>query len=369
MDFIDLIKALSDKVTRLKDSIQTEEATKNAFIMPFIASLGYDVFNPHEVVPEFIADLGIKKGEKVDYCIFKDDNPIIIIECKHWKEDLNVHNSQLHRYFHVTTSKFGILTNGIIYKFYTDLLVPNKMDDKPFWEFNITDLNDNVVSELKKYHKNTFDVDNILNSATELKYNREIKKIMLEELNNPTDAFIRHFTKQIHTGVLTAKVLEQFSSIVKKSLNQFISDMISDRLKTALQNETNREVTITDTASPAATPITEVVSSNTEPEVKVVTTDLEKEAFFIVRSIIRQKLDANRIVYRDAQSYFSVLLDDNNRRPICRLYLENAKKYIIVFDENRKEIRKEIKTIDDIYAYSEQLIATALNYDTKKVTV
>ncbi|WP_162051312.1 type I restriction endonuclease [Pontibacter pamirensis] len=365
MDFIDSIKALSEKVSRLQDSIQTEEATKNAFIMPFIAALGYDVFNPMEVVPEFIADLGIKKGEKVDYCIFKDDSPIIIIECKHWKEDLNVHNSQLHRYFHVTTSKFGILTNGIIYKFYTDLVEPNKMDDKPFWEFNITEIKDNAVSELKKYHKNTFDVDNILNAATELKYNREIKKILQEEMNNPTDAFVRHFAKQIHSGVLTAKVMEQFTGIVKKSLNQYISDMISDRLKSALNNEATRE--FADTVSP--TPEADAAAvPDAEPESKINTTELEKEAFYVVRSILRIKIDANRVFYRDAQSYFSVLVDDNNRRPVCRLYLEGNKKYIGVFDDNRKEVRNEIMSIDDIFQYSEQLINTALSYDAKKVT-
>lgn len=363
MDFIDVVKALSEKVTRLQNSIQTEEATKNAFIMPFIAALGYDVFNPHEVVPEFVADLGIKKGEKVDYCIFKDESPIIIIECKHWKEDLNVHNSQLHRYFHVTTSKFGILTNGIIYKFYTDLIEPNKMDDKPFWEFNITEISDNVISELKKYHKNTFDVDKILNSATELKYNKEIKKIMLEEMNNPTDAFVRHFAKQIHSGVLTAKVMEQFTGIVKKALNQYVSDLISDRLKSALNNEAKRETTDIVSSTPeldAALP--------TETDSKIVTTDLEKEAFYVVRSILRTKFDINRIVYRDAQSYFSVLVDDNNRKPVCRLFLEGTKKSMVLFDENRKETRYELSSIDDIYQYSEQLLTTALNYDAKKAT-
>lgn len=366
MDFIDVIKALSEKVSRLQGSIQTEEATKNAFIMPFIAALGYDVFNPHEVVPEFVADLGIKKGEKVDYCIFKDDNPIIIIECKHWKEDLNVHNSQLHRYFHVTTSKFGILTNGIIYKFYTDLVEPNKMDDKPFWELNITEITDNAVSELKKYHKNSFDIDNILNAATELKYNKEIKRIMMEELNHPSDAFVRHFAKQIHTGILKAKVMEQFTSIVKKSLNQFIRDMISDRLTSALQTEAKRE--FADSVSPTPEADAVVSEAEAETESKIVTTELEKEAFYVVRSILRTKFDANRIFYRDALSYFSVLVDDNNRRPVCRLFLEGIKKSIVVFDENKKETRHEIKTIDDIYQHSEQLIATAISYDTKKVT-
>lgn len=363
MDFIDVIKALAEKVTRLQSSIQTEEATKNAFIMPFIAALGYDVFNPHEVVPEFVADLGIKKGEKVDYCIFKDDAAIIIIECKHWKEDLNVHNSQLHRYFHVTTSKFGILTNGIIYKFYTDLIEPNKMDDKPFWEFNITEITDNTVAELKRYHKGSFDVENILNAASELKYNREIKKIMQEEMNNPTDAFVRHFAKQIHFGVLTAKVMEQFTGIVKKSLNQYISDMISDRLKSALQNESKREFSDTVSSAPEmdATLPSEAAS-------KVKTTELEMEAYYVVRSILRTKFDVNRIVYRDTQSYFGILVDDNNRKPVCRLNLEGNKKSIVLFDETRKETKYELSTIDDIYQHSDNLVATALAYDSKKAT-
>lgn len=185
MDFIDVIKALSEKVARMKDSILTEEATKNAFIMPFINALGYDVFNPHEVIPEFIADLGIKKGEKVDYCIQKDDKPCIIIECKHWSEKLDPHNSQLFRYFHVTTTRFAILTNGILYRFYTDLVEPNKMDEKPFWEFNITEINENAVAELKKFTKSAFNVDQILSTASELKFTKGVKDILAPQLEYP----------------------------------------------------------------------------------------------------------------------------------------------------------------------------------------
>ena len=125
MDFKDQIKQLGERVLKLKDQIATEEATKNAFIMPFIQSLGYDVFNPIEVVPEYITDIGTKKGEKIDYAIFKENNPTILIECKHWAQNLNLHDGQLLRYFHVSKAKFGILTNGITYKFYTDLVEPN----------------------------------------------------------------------------------------------------------------------------------------------------------------------------------------------------------------------------------------------------
>ena len=361
MDFIDLIKALGEKVSRLKDSIQTEEATKNAFVMPFIASLGYDVFNPMEVVPEFVADLGIKKGEKVDYCIFKDGNPIIIVECKHWKEDLNVHNSQLHRYFHVTTVKFGILTNGVVYRFYTDMVEPNKMDDKPFWEFNITDMSEATVFELKKYQKSIFNIDSILSAATELKYSKEIKRIMGEELANPTEAFAKHFTKQIFSGMITAKILDQFTGVVKRSLNQYVSDLISDRLKSALAKETDVANLQVKTEEASA-----VEPSREATQIRVITTELEKEGFFIVKSILRTKFNSARLTHRDTQSYFGVLIDDNNRKPVCRLHLDGGKKYITLFDENKKEFKTEIKVLDDIYSHSDNLITTALSYEGKK---
>ncbi|MBF9252441.1 type I restriction enzyme HsdR N-terminal domain-containing protein [Pontibacter sp. 172403-2] len=351
MDFIDVIKALGEKVSRLKDSIQTEEATKNAFVMPFIAALGYDVFNPLEVIPEFVADLGIKKGEKVDYCIQKDGQPIIIVECKHWKEELNVHNSQLHRYFHVCSTRFGILTNGIVYRFYTDLEEPNKMDNKPFWEFNITDMNEAAVFELKKYQNSAFDVDQILSAASELKYTREIKKIIAAEFANPSETFVRYFAKHIHTGMMTAKVLEQFGPLVKKSLQQYVSDLISDRLKTALSNEA-------DTVKQETAQMPEPNASQPQDEPKTEFTELEQEAFFIVKSILRTKINGSRLHYRDTVRYLSVLLDDNNRKPICRLHLNGTKKYLGLMEDGNKETRVEIETIDNIYDYSEQLLNT-----------
>ena len=170
MDFKDLIKQLSERIEKLKESTLTEEATKNAFVMPFLQALGYDVFNPLEIVPEFTCDIGTKKGEKVDYAILRNDSPVIIIECKHWKQELTLHDNQLLRYFTVSTASFGVLTNGIVYKFYTDLKEDNKMDEKPFLEVNLTDLSDHHIEELKKFHKSYFDIENIISSASELKY-------------------------------------------------------------------------------------------------------------------------------------------------------------------------------------------------------
>src|SRR5438874_6514636 len=162
MDFIDELNALAVKVPKLCDMLQTEEATKNALVLPFIRILGYDIFDPTEVIPEFVCDVGIKKGEKVDYAIQKDGKIIMLFECKHCGGDLNIkHAAQLFRYFMVTDARIAVLTNGVDYRFFTDLEATNKMDEKPFLEVDMLDLNESVVSELKKLTKPAFNLDEL----------------------------------------------------------------------------------------------------------------------------------------------------------------------------------------------------------------
>lgn len=352
MDFKDQLKQLGDRVVKLKDQIATEQATKNAFVMPFLAALGYDVFDPQEVVPEFICDIGTKKGEKIDYAIFIKGVPAILIECKHWGQNLSVHDGQLLRYFHVSKAKFAILTNGIIYKFYSDLVAPNKMDEKPFLEINMMDLRDNQIEEVKKFHKSYFDVDSIVNTASELKYMNELRIILNQELNSPSSDFVRHFAKQVVPGMVTAKVLDQFTLLLKKTSALYITDLITERLKTALSKETE--------------PIVEPIPDAPVLEEKVVTTAEELEAFMIVKTILRQKIPVGRIAHRDAQSYFAILLDDNNRKTICRLYLNGTKKHIGIFDDSKKEIKTELISLDDIFAHANTLLTMVESYDKAK---
>jgi hypothetical protein len=339
MDFKDQIKQLGERVTKLKDQIHTEEATKNAFVMPFLQVLGYDVFNPTEVVPEFVSDIGLKKGEKIDYAIFKDGCATILVECKHLAQNLNLHDGQLLRYFHVSKAKFGLLTNGITYRFYSDLVDANKMDEKPFLEFNINEIKDNQIEELKKFHKTLFDAESITNTASELKFMNELKHLIQQELINPSPDFVKHFAKQVYPSNISAKVLEQFTNLTKKSVQQHISDLITERLKTALTKED--EETKKQEASEAA-------EKAERDEVKIFTTEEELEGFMIVKTILRQKISASRITYRDAQSYFAILLDDNNRKTICRLYLNGSKKFFATLDDQRKEVKNEIDSLDDI---------------------
>jgi hypothetical protein len=298
MDFKDSIKQLGQRVISLKNQVLTEEATKNAFIMPFIKELGYDVFNPMEVVPEFVADIGIKQGEKIGYAIKKDGEPIILIECKSHTGPLNINNaSQLFRYFHTTKAKFSILTNGIEYRFYTDLVEPNKMDEKPFFVFDITDIKEAQIEELKKFHKAYFDFTNIVNTASELKFTNELKQIISKELATPSVEFVKHFARQIYSGVITQKLLDQFTELTKKSFNQYINDIITDRLKSALSKESENQKI-------ESTPENDIPVGE---ETKIITTDEEIEGFMIIKSILRQIIPTTRLAFRDAQSYFAIL--------------------------------------------------------------
>lgn len=356
MDFKDNIRLLGERVNKLKDQVNTEEATKNAFIMPFIKELGYDVFNPFEVTPELVADIGIKQGEKIDYAIMQNGEPIILIECKWHGAPLNVNNaSQLFRYFHTTKARFSILTNGIEYRFYTDLEQANKMDEKPFFSFNITDIKDNQIEELRKFHKAYYDFNNIVNTASELKYTNELKSLIHEEFTNPSTDFVKYFTRQAYSGVITAKVLDQFTNLTRKSLQQYLSDHITDRLKSALIKE-DESAKLLETAEIK------------EEAPKIVTTQHELEAFMIVKTILRQHIPVNRIAYRDAQSYFAILLDDNNRKTICRLILTPTRNSMILFDENRKEMRFELASLDDIFNYSDALSKIVAAYDNINTT-
>ncbi|MEG1334309.1 MAG: type I restriction enzyme HsdR N-terminal domain-containing protein [Bacteroides sp.] len=358
MDFKDTIKQLAERVIKLKDNIQTEEATKNAFIMPFINTLGYDVFNPLEVIPEMVCDIGTKKGEKIDYAIMKDDEPILLIECKHWAQDLNLHDNQLLRYFNVSKAKFGLLTNGIIYRFYTDLIEPNKMDEKPFLEIDVTDIKDMQIEELKKFHKSYFDVEKILSSASELKYTGELKAIIAKEFANPSPDFVKFFAKQVYDGMITSKLLEQFTSLTKKSIGNYINDLISERLKSALKSE---EAEAVEAYKDPENQLEEKADDS-----KIVTTEEELEAYRIIKSICREKVDVSRIVYRDAQTYFSILLDDNNRKAICRMYFNTATKYVATIDENKKDVKHAIESLDDLYKYSEEYFKTIDMYENKQ---
>ncbi|MBR1384071.1 MAG: type I restriction enzyme HsdR N-terminal domain-containing protein [Ruminococcus sp.] len=359
MDFIDQVKQFSKRVESLKDNLLTEEATKTSIIMPFFALLGYDVFNPDEFMPEFTADVGIKKGEKVDYAILNNGEPTILIECKWIGEPLNRHGSQLFRYFSTTNAKFGILTNGRIYRFFTDLDESNKMDEKPFLEIDILNIKEAQVAELKKFHKSNFDIDTIFDVASELKYANEFKLIFSNQLQNPSDDFVRIFLANTYDGKFTQKVVDRFRPILKKSLNTYITELMNDKIKTALGSQDNEAQTEENT---------NLENGQDEPvaekrENRIITTEEELEAYFLVKNLLKNVVDINDVLYKDNERYMAILYKGKTTKWICRFYFNRtSNKYITIPDENKKEVRIDIANIYDIEKRKDQLITAVKRY-------
>lgn len=353
MDFIDQVKQLSQRVEKIKNSIPTEEATKMSLIIPFFQMLGYDVFNPEEFLPEFTADVGIKKGEKVDYAVIVNGEPCILIEAKWCGEALEKHDSQLFRYFGTTPAKFAILTNGIVYKFYTDLDEANRMDLTPFLEVDLLNLKENLVAEMKKFCKGSFNPNDMVSSASELKYSKAIKEYFAEQLKTPTDDFVRYFLGKVYDGVKTQSVIDRYAAIVKKALNDFIIERVNEKITSAL------------TSSNESKEIIEEVQPE-EPKTKINTTSEEIEAYYIIKSILADSFDPKRICYKDTENYFSVVLDGMITHWVCRLYLGGSNKFVIIPNVNKEHKKFSINDINDLYEYRNILAESASRFEKNK---
>lgn len=338
------LRALSDRIKLHSSSMATEEAVKTAIVLPFLQALGYDVFNPSEVIPEFTADAVGKKGEKVDYAISVDDQIRILVECKPIATQLEkVHLAQLYRYFSVTNAKFAILTNGRTFQFHTDLEETNKLDTRPFLTFELSDIQPHLLTELRKFEKSGFDIDGILATAERLKYTSALKAEINKLIENPTEEFVRLISAGIHEGRYTAAVIEQYTGLIRTAFREVIRESVQSRLSSAL-------------AETAQVPELAILE---EPE--IVTTDEEREGHMILKAIVRDVIRPVRVTMRDQKSYCSILVDNNNRKPLARLHFNKSSKFISLFD-GEKEERLPLESLDHIYDHTERLRVTAARY-------
>lgn len=363
MDVTELAERVHDFGRRAQDRaphLKTEEATKAALVMPFLREiLGYNPNDPTEVVPEFVADFGIRQGEKVDYAILRDGKPIMLLECKKYGAPLaNEQTSQLFRYFDTTEAQFGILTDGVSYRFFSDLDRPNRLDDKPFLEINLLDTDAIPFEELLKFVKSEFDADEIRATANDLKYTTEIKRVLAEEWGDPSEEFVRFFASRVYSGTKTKARMEQFASITKNALQQFLRDKIRQRVTSALEQSEDSVEAAVQLASGA---VVETPETGAE-ESAIVTTEAELSGYYAVKAILHDTIDVRRVALRDAKSYAAVLLDNTNRKVVCRLWFNGKQKYLGVLDTEKNETRIPIDDVDDIFTYADQIRATAAVY-------
>ena len=337
----DKIKKLQSKIAIVKDRLETEESTKTALVLPFIQLLGYDIFNPTQVLPEFNCDIAKGKGEKVDYALLIKNKVEIIIECKGFGVNLAPHRNQLSRYFVSTKAKYAILTNGILYQFYTDLDNKNLMDEIPFFQFSLENYSVSDIEILEQFMFSNFNADKIDQNASEYKIITGVTGEIKTLFEKPNIETIKLFTKSSYKGRYTDSAISKLTILFKKALKQFVNDRVSNQLKSATEAE-------------------EVIDNNCG---KIITTEEEKQAFYIVQAIARDVIPSEDIVMRDQINLCMILYKNDQCKPIVKLYFNDVKNLQIeLFDEDGS-YKIELATLDEIYDYKDAIIKICKKYN------
>lgn len=317
-----------------------------ALIAPFIQALGYDIFNPTEVKPEFSADLpGIKQGERVDYAVLENGQPKILVEAKPYTTDLrSAEMGQLSRYFQATNARIGILTNGQTFLFYSDLDKPNLMDERPFAEINLFDLKSAPLEQIKQMSKAMFDIDTLLSTAERLKYLRGVKEQLKAELTDPSEWLVKEMAARVHSARRTSsQLLEKFKPIVVDAIKAYINDRINERLSSAMEAD-RAQVEVVDEPSDAA--------SNDESG--IVATKEEYEGLYIIRAICASEIDPSRLTEKDTKTYCNVLLDNNSWKSVVRMHFNGSQKKLEIFDDAEPKM-VPLESVSSIYQVAERI--------------
>lgn len=359
MDVYEQLSILAERLPRLEGLLETEEATKHALVLPFITALGWESSDPTQVVPEYVADVAGLRGEKVDYALMRDGIPAILIECKQANADLSSrHLAQLSRYFTSTDAKIGVLTNGVTYQFFTDLAEPNKMDERPFMTLDLRELDEERVKELHRLTHDGFDLNGMVDAARELSYLSGMRAALERQLVTPDDELVRWLAKQVFNGRLTERVHVEFMDRTRKAFRSLINERVNEIVRLAAELDQSSD----DVIEPEPDEAEDDDPETAEGE-GIVTTVEEVEAWYVVKAILEGTVSADRVYMRDAKRYCAILLDDNNRLPLCRLHFGKHKKAIGLFDVEKNETRHTIGSLDDIYPHSEQIRMIARHWN------
>ena len=349
MDLIDHLQNLAARAEQTGDSLTNEEATKMALIAPFIQALGYDIFNPTEVKPEFSADLpGIKQGERVDYAVLENGIPKILIEAKPYRTDLkSAEKGQLSRYFQATHARIGILSNGRQFLFFSDLDRQNLMDEKPFAEIDLSDLKAAPLEQIKQLSKSMFDLETLLSTAERLKYLRGVKEEIRAELADPSDWLVREMARRVHTAErVSGQLIEKFKPVVIDAIKAVINDRINDRLSSAMEAE----------KAEGATDVPSYEAAEAENANGIEFTEEEREGLYVVRAICASEIDPSRLTEKDTKNYCNILLDGHNWKSILRMHFNGPSKRLEIFDDAEPRFI-QLEKVLDAYQYGDRIKA------------
>ena len=217
MSLLDDLQQHATRVSQQLAYVHNEDQTKTSLILPFIRLLGYDVFDASEVLPEYAADFGTKRGEKIDYVVIREGKPALLIEAKSARTALHTgHASQLYRYYSTMDTRIGILTNGKTYQLFADLNKTNVMDQEPFIVIDMLDFDERMVGVIEGLTKAGYDPELVLARARELNIRREIRARIKREFESPSADLVKHFARGLFEGEFSQVVRTEFAPIVKQ---------------------------------------------------------------------------------------------------------------------------------------------------------
>ena len=340
MDITIFKENLTKHISHVKkhhSACKTEEASKTALILPMFSDvLGYNVIDPSVFVPEYVTDIGAKRGEKVDYAILRDNSPEILIEAKWSGTSLDGESSQigyvsqLFRYFSLTSAKIGILTNGIEYRFYGDLDSNHQMDEDHFYQFNVLNMSEEDMEYLYRFHYSSFNSKKIIDDASEKKTHSDIKQLLKKLVTDPDNDFTGYIMKRLGASRRTKGLVQNYQPIVKQIMKEIVSEGIT-----------------VDDKSP-----------------EIVTTQEELAAYYIIQTLIHKTIDPSRVKYKDSKTYFTVNIDGLTTHWICRLLPSSKGQWQIVIPvkDNKNPEKIILNDNTDLFELQNKFIKVAERY-------
>jgi len=356
MTFFDQMKQVATRVKEHRSDAQNEAQTISYLVYPFLKDvLGYDYASPKEVVREFGADIAGKKGEKVDIALLGEDGtPIILIEVKACTNPLGDDPLvQLKRYFPHTPARVGILTNGLVYKFYSEKS-DNKanLDSEPFLEVDVlkyaqnTALEDDTIKKLQKFRKKNFNVEDILSTAEDLKYINAMKEFFKRQLDTPEEEFVKVVLRGLPFDTTKRNKVEKYGSHVKQALSEVIGERVAKRIAAAGDLERGQ---LTETA--------EVQNEEkiAESSSEILPTEEELACYYIVKAILAKTVDLSRIAHKKGKTGFSIQLDGSIKKLICRFTIAPRSRFVEI-PEAEKWARHDFQDVNEAYELNEKII-------------
>lgn len=322
MAFQDDLVAHVERIRTRIPHVQGEEATKQALVVPLLQVLGYDVFDPREVRPEYVADFAVKKAgqfEKIDYAIFINEAPAIFVECKPLGAPLQDHSGQLSRYFNATPSvRVGMITDGMRVRVFTDLEKPNIMDSKPWLEIDLMAIKPAELEALRRFRKTDFSSNDITALAEEMVYYNTMLTFIGTQLRDPSESFVRYVASEVMAGGrITAKVVERLTPILRKAIQSAIVENVARSFDPPVESAP----ALVEVPQALASVASGASSGDASNKPAVVTTPEELESFASISRWISEIYPSAKLAHRDSKSYFTIH-QDNLRKWFMRLMLD-----------------------------------------------